>query len=123
MPMSPELAEEIQHYPAVINNDWIFPPKGGETSKRQRLEGSFEDLLKRAKIRGFWFHDLRHTFVSWYMMNSGDLYELAKLLGRANIKMTERNAKLARKHITKTGDTAKVIWSMSTRSSSKKMAK
>jgi hypothetical protein len=40
------------------------------------------------------------------MMNGGDLYELA------NIKMTERYAKLARAHITKTGNTAKVIWTM-----------
>ena len=46
------------------------------------------------------------------MMNGGDLYELAKLLGHANIKMTERYAKLGRAHITKTGNTAKVIWSM-----------
>jgi site-specific recombinase XerC len=46
------------------------------------------------------------------MMNGGDLYELAKLLGHANIKMTERYAKLGRAHITKTGTTAKVIWSM-----------
>ena len=42
----------------------------------------------------------------------GDLYELAKLLGHANIKMTERYAKLARAHITKTGNTARVIWTM-----------
>jgi integrase len=28
------------------------------------------------------------------MMNGGDLYELAKLLGHSNIKMTERYAKL-----------------------------
>lgn len=46
------------------------------------------------------------------MMNGGDLYELAKLLGHANIKMTERYAKLARAHIVKTGSTAKVIWTM-----------
>jgi site-specific recombinase XerD len=46
------------------------------------------------------------------MMNGGDLYELAKLLGHANIKMTERYAKLGRAHITKTGTTAKVIWNM-----------
>ena len=31
------------------------------------------------------FHDLRHTFASWYMMNGGDLYELAKILGHSNI--------------------------------------
>jgi site-specific recombinase XerD len=34
------------------------------------------------------------VFASWYMMNGGDLYELAKILGHANIKMTERYAKL-----------------------------
>ena len=112
VPMPSELAEEIRRYPAVIGQDRIFPPKGGPTSRRQRLEGSFEDLLDRAKIHDFWFHDLRHTFASWYMMNGGDLYELAKLLGHANIKMTERYAKLGRAHITKTGNTAKVIWSM-----------
>jgi site-specific recombinase XerD len=30
------------------------------------------------------------------MMNGGDLRELAKILGHANIKMTERYAKLAK---------------------------
>ncbi len=45
-------------------------------------------------------------------MNGGDLCELAKLMGHANIKMTERYAKLGRAHIAKTGTTAKVIWTM-----------
>jgi site-specific recombinase XerD len=46
------------------------------------------------------------------MMNGGDLYELAKLMEHANIKMTERYAKLGRSHINKTGTTAKLIWNM-----------
>jgi hypothetical protein len=46
------------------------------------------------------------------MMNGGDLYELAKILGHANIKMTERYAKLGRAHIAKTGATAKAIWAL-----------
>jgi site-specific recombinase XerD len=46
------------------------------------------------------------------MMNGGDLYELAKILGHSNIKMAERYAKLGREHITKTSTTAKVIWSL-----------
>ena len=46
------------------------------------------------------------------MMNGGDIYELAKLMGHANFKMSERYAKLGRAHITKTGTTAKVIWTM-----------
>ncbi|WP_044176177.1 hypothetical protein [Granulicella mallensis] len=36
------------------------------------------------------------------MMDGGDLYELVKILGHSNIKMTERYAKLGREHITKT---------------------
>jgi hypothetical protein len=44
------------------------------------------------------------------MMNGGDLYELAKILGHSNIKMTERYAKLGRQHIARTGSTAREIW-------------
>jgi integrase len=76
------------------------------------VEGSFEDLLERADIEDFRFHDLRHTFASWYTMNGGDLYELAKILGHSNIKMTERYAKLAKQHIAKTGSTAREIWKL-----------
>jgi hypothetical protein len=32
------------------------------------------------------------------MMNGGDLYELAKILGHSNIRMTERYAKLGKSH-------------------------
>jgi DNA-binding winged helix-turn-helix (wHTH) protein len=98
--------------PAVIGEDRVFPPKAGATSGRQRVEGSFEDLLERAGIQGFRFHDLRHTFASWFMMNGGDLYELAKILGHSNIKMTERYAKLARQHLARTGSTAREIWKL-----------
>jgi len=109
--MPPELAEEIRQYPAVLGEDRILPPELGATSGRQRADKSFHELLKRAKIRDFRFHDLRHTFASWYMMPGGDLYELSKLLGHSNIKMTERYADLARAHIVKTGNVSREIWS------------
>ena len=121
-PMLPELAAELRRFtprPVQDNvvfianrNDWIFPPKGTAKSGRQRVEGSFEDLLKRAGIEDFRFHDLRHTFASWYMMKGGDLYELAKILGHSNIKMTERYAKLARQHIARTSSTAREMWKL-----------
>jgi integrase len=31
------------------------------------VEGSFETILDLAGIREFRFHDLRHTFASWYI--------------------------------------------------------
>jgi integrase len=76
------------------------------------VEKSFETILDEAGITGFRFHDLRHTFANWHMMNGGDLYDLAKILGHSNLKMTERYAKLAKSHIAQTGSTARVIWKM-----------
>ena len=55
---------------------------------------------------------IRHTFVSWYVMNIGDLYELAKILGHSNIKMTECYAKLVKHHIARTCNTAREMWKL-----------
>jgi integrase len=123
VPMPPELAAELRRfmpqpadnnirYIGVHNQDRVFSPKEGAKGERQRVEGSFDDLLERAGIEDFRFHDLRHTFASWYMMNGGDLYELAKILGHSNIKMTERYAKLARQHIARTSNTARELWKL-----------
>jgi len=122
VPMPPELADELRRftpqptnnvlYIAGNNHERIFPPKDGAKGERQRVEGSFDDLLERAGIKDFRFHDLRHTFASWYMMNGGDLYELAKILGHSNIKMTERYAKLARQHIARTSSMAREVWKL-----------
>jgi integrase len=76
------------------------------------VDKSFGAILELAGIKEFRFHDLRYTFASWYMMNGGDLYELAKILGHANIKMTERYAKLGNNHIARTGSTAREMWNL-----------
>lgn len=110
VPMPLELTAELRRYPAILGEPRIFPPPPGAKGERQRVEKSFETILTMAGIAEFRFHDLRHTFASWYMMNGGDLYELAKILGHANIKMTERYAKLARQHIARTSSTAREMW-------------
>lgn len=112
VPMSPELAGELRRYPSVLGEARIFPPDPGAKRGRQRVDKSFETVLTLAEIEDFRFHDLRHTFASWYMMNGGDLYELAKILGHANIKMTELYAKLGKAHIASTGNVAREMWKM-----------
>ena len=88
VPLLPEVASDLRHYPPETSDDRLFPPRKGANGNRRRLEGSFEDLLRRARISNSRFHDLRHTSASWYMMNGGDLCELAKILGHSNMKMT-----------------------------------
>jgi integrase len=112
VPMTPELAAELRKYPATMGEEQLFPPKREAKGERQRVESSFETILELADIANFRFHDLRHTFASWYMMNGGDLYELAKILGHSNIRMTERYAKLGKAHLARTGDTARAMWKL-----------
>ena len=50
------------------------------------------------------------TIPSWYMVNRAILFELAKILGHANVKMTERYARLAGSHIARIGSTARQVW-------------
>jgi integrase len=110
VPMTVELAQEFRSYPRTLGEPRIFPPRGRSEGERQRVERSFRTILDLAGISNFRCDDLRHTFASWYMMSGGDLYELAKILGHANIKMTERYAKLAKAHISRTSSTAQRMW-------------
>ena len=112
VPLLPQLAQELHQHPAVPDEQLIFPPRPDTKGERQRVEKSFQAMLKLAGIEEFRFHDLRHTFPSWYMMNGGDLYELAKILGHSNIRTTERYAKLGKNHIARTGNTAREMWNL-----------
>ena len=58
----------------------------------------FAKALKRAGIKDFRFHDLRHTCVSHYVMNGGDLLALKEILGHSDLKMVQRYAHLASSH-------------------------
>jgi site-specific recombinase XerD len=46
-------------------------------------------------VKNFHFHDLRHTFASWLMMEGRPLREMQELLGHKSIRMTERYSHLA----------------------------
>lgn len=54
---------------------------------------AWRTLLKRAKIDNFRFHDLRHCFATYALLNGGDLISLKETLGHTDIRTTSRYAK------------------------------
>ena len=57
--------------------------------------GSFRTALKRAGIKDFRFHDLRHTSASYLIMRGASLKSVQQQLGHTTLKMTERYAHLS----------------------------
>lgn len=62
--------------------------------------------LRDAKLVGFRWHDLRHTWASWAVMNGVSLMELKELGGWKTLQMVARYAHLATEHLA--GAAAKV---------------
>jgi site-specific recombinase XerD len=87
------MLEFLQARAPESESDVVFLGMKGEplTSNRHW----FEDAVKEAGIKGFTWHDLRHTFASRLAMAGVDLRRIKELMGHKDIQMTCRYAHLA----------------------------
>jgi integrase len=75
-------------------------PHDGRVFPTSSIRTAFETAVKQAKLNApFRFHDLRHTFASWFVMRGGSLQALSEILGHADLKMTLRYAHLSPGHL------------------------
>jgi integrase len=61
-------------------------------------ERDWKEVLRKAKVHDFRFHDLRHTFASYLAMSGATLAELAEALGHKTLAMVKRYAHLSEQH-------------------------
>jgi integrase len=78
-------------------DDLVFqsPKTGGRLNN---VKNSWQDLVDRAKLIDFRFHDTRHDFASRLVMAGTDLNIVRELLGHSTMEMTLRYAHLAPEH-------------------------
>lgn len=72
---------------------YVFPAKNNE--RLEDVKSAWKNLLIRAKIVGFRWHDMRHDFASRLVMKGAPLVAVRELLGHTDFKMTLRYAHLA----------------------------
>ncbi|MCL4490571.1 MAG: site-specific integrase [Nitrospirae bacterium] len=110
IPMTEDLIKEFKSYFAQqdderktkgnnVSSMWVFPsPLNPGKPIRIDTHRSFKNICKRAGISNLRFHDLRHTFASWFLRRTGDLVTLKDILGHSDIKLTMRYAHLMDEH-------------------------
>lgn len=80
-----------------IHKRWVFGNPDAPLYKASNR--AWYEALRLAKLEGFRWHDLRHTWASWHVMNGTRLEELQKLGGWKTLQMVMRYAHLAPEHL------------------------
>lgn len=94
VPINKELLEILTNWKnQTSDKGFVFPGKDGH--RLDNVKKSWDGLLTRAKIEGFRWHDLRHTFASKLVMVGVPLNTVRELLGHSDLAMTQRYAHLA----------------------------
>ncbi len=90
------LAERRAENARTKNSDFLFPSRTGANKKfLNDLRKPFLNVCLAAGIDNLKIHDLRHSFASFAVMSGSSLYEVSKLLGHADAKMSQRYAHLS----------------------------
>ena len=75
-----------------LKGDFVFTHPARRKVNFHTLRTAFEAAVGKAKIEGFRFHDLRHTFASRLAQSGTDPYTIQRLMGHKSFVTTQRYA-------------------------------
>lgn len=87
--------------------EWCFPYRGKPV--RLTATRAWRQALTTAGIEDFTWHDLRHTWASWHIMNGTRLEELQQLGGWKTLDMVQRYTHLAPQHLARVADNVRPV--------------
>lgn len=97
IPLSPDALRTLKEVCKTAPDDLVFWHWNSLLTKRipyGDFRRFFEGARNRSGLEDLKFHDLRHTFASWWVQKGGDLYALMKILGHSSLQMVQRYAHL-----------------------------
>lgn len=99
VPVTGHALELLREHARVrpIDTPLLFPGKV-KRDKPQDLRAPWLTALKKAEIKDFRFHDLRHSAASYLAMNGASLAEIAETLGHKTLQMVKRYSHLSEAH-------------------------
>jgi integrase len=95
--LSDPVIEELQRFSPKNQMDstlCVFPSRL-RPSQPMDFRVHWEHAIKEAKIRDFHFHDLRHSFASYFAQAGASTVEIATALGHKSLSMTQRYAHMS----------------------------
>jgi site-specific recombinase XerD len=90
-------AAALRKLQAITGEESFVSPDAGNGAKRDWRRW-LETAAKKAGVKDFHWHDLRHTFASRLVMNGVDIRTVQELLGHKSIVMTMKYSHLAPDH-------------------------
>lgn len=97
IPVFPELADTLRDWCVKAPGDHVFSHWSQVDQAHvpfTSFQGFFRLARTRAGLKDLRFHDLRHTFASWWVQKGGNLMVLRDMLGHSNLQMVERYSHL-----------------------------
>lgn len=96
LPLVPVVVDELRRF-AAGPASLVFPSPR-DPDKRFAFEPRWHEALKVTRIKGFRFHDLRHSCASMLAQNGATLLEIGDLLGHRQLQVTKRYSHLTTGH-------------------------
>lgn len=96
LPLVAGVIDELQRFKGAA--DALVFPARLDPSHPMAIEERWRQALRAARIRGFRFHDLRHSAASLLAANGATLLEIGDLLGHRSVSMAKRYSHLTTGH-------------------------
>ena len=92
IPLSATLAEILQGYLQIRGgeaDDYVFCNEYGEQASCRTYQQLVRRYNRKRGVEKTSFHTFRHTFAKNWILNSGDMFRLQKILGHSDLTVTK----------------------------------